>query len=211
MITSMKTELVSAVTDLLLAITVFMYSKYITTEETKKQIRANIWRYLFILVACGALLGSFAHGFILPEVFNQIVWWLIYLILDVSITLFALAFIYDCVASIKAIPTLLVLALICYIPLIVYDSFTIFIIYQLLVMMAALFAYGFLAIKRRLTGASWLCCGITVMIIGAILQGPPELKISLIWTFDNNSIYHVLSMIGMTLLFYGLRLDLKVR
>lgn len=209
MLTSVETGLTTAATDLILALTVFIFAFFITTNNDNKRIRASLWRYLFTLAALGALFGSMAHGLIMPKLINQLIWWLIFLCLDISIVVLALVALYDCSNSIKGVFILVFLAIVSYLLLITFDSFLMFIIYQLAVMLSALIAYGYLTYSHRLKGAGYLFFGLGFMIIGAVLQAALNIQFTIIWTFNHNSIYHILSIIGMSLIFIGIRKDLS--
>lgn len=82
-----------------------------------------------------------------------------------------------------------------------------FIVYQLVVMVSALFIYGYLASSHQLKGAAYLCFGINIMVFVAFLQLFPTAQFRWIWTFNHNGIYHLVSILGLSLIFIGIRED----
>lgn len=207
MLNPIDTELTTAATDLILAGFAFGYAITLKTKRVDKKVRSILWRSIFILTALGALLGCIVHGLLIPKWLDSLLWLSIFLCLDVSIVLFAIAVIYDYWKKVKGLPVLITTALISYLILVSYKIFVVFIVYQLVVMLSALFIYGYLASSHQLKGAAYLCFGISIMVFGAFLQLFPTAQFRWIWTFNHNGVYHLVSILGLSLIFIGIRED----
>ena len=85
------------------------------------------------------------------------------------------------------------------------DNFLPFILYESTVMILALAGYLRIAIRGDLPGASWIAGSIAVNIVAAVIQAGGSLQITVIWTFDHNGIFHLVQILAMGMLVYGLR------
>jgi hypothetical protein len=88
------------------------------------------------------------------------------------------------------------------------SSFLAFIIYEAVVMVIALVAYGVLAVRGRLQGAGLMCAGIAVTIAAAVIQASGSVTARLVWEFDHNGLFHLVQMPGLLLLAAGLKASL---
>jgi hypothetical protein len=71
--------------------------------------------------------------------------------------------------------------------------------------------YVFLASRKKVKGAGLMAAGILVTIIAAAIQAVETIKITFIWQIDHNGIFHIVQMIGLIFLLYGLRVEFRSR
>ncbi len=210
------TEQTTAVTDFILFIlsvwTIFKIRKEASVESKTK---ARIWIWVFILLSIAAIFGAVAHGFQMDEKTNYLLWQPLNLALGLSVSLFAVAAIFDlrngALPKVVA-PGFIALGIIFYfITVFIPGSFLVFIIYEAVVMLFAIFAYIRLALKDELKGAWWMVSGILITIVAAAIQATETLHVNIIWEFDHNGIFHIVQMIGIIVLLNGLLIDFQVK
>ena len=78
-------------------------------------------------------------------------------------------------------------------------------------MIFALAVYLWLAVRKSLKGARLMAAGIMITILASVIQAGRAAFITLIWEFDHNGLFHLTQMIGLTVLFFGLRAGLLSR
>lgn len=208
-IIDIPTEQTTAATDLVLAVLSIAIAygthKLGYTVQPKK---TRIWVAVFILLAIAALFGAIAHGFMMSEKTNYLLWQPLNLALGIGISLFAVGAIFDLKngsMSKAIVPTFIALGIIFYfITVFIPGSFLVFILYEAVVMIMALTAYFVLAIQGRLIGAWWMVLGILITIIAAVIQATETVHVNIIWEFDHNGIFHIVQMAGILVLFLGL-------
>jgi hypothetical protein len=84
-------------------------------------------------------------------------------------------------------------------------NFMTFIAYEAVAMLFALGVYVYLLFTSSLAGAGWMVAGVLVTIIAAVVQATGKAGRGIFWYFDNNGVFHLIQMLGMVLLFIGLR------
>jgi len=143
---------------------------------------------------------------------NNIIWQPINLALGLTVAMFLIGVIYDWRGHRTArllMPLLLIVGAAFYaLTLIIPGSFAVFIIYEAIAMIFALAIYLWLAFSKRLKGAWLMTAGITITILASVIQASRAVFITLICEFDHNGIFHITQMIGLTVLFFGLRAGL---
>ncbi len=208
-IIDIPTEQTTAATDLMLAIIsiVTAFGIYNLGKQVQP-VKTRIWVAVFILLAIAALFGAIAHGFVMSEKTNYILWQPLNLALGLGVSLFAAGAIFDLRrGSVPKgiVPGLLALGIIFYfITVFVPGSFLVFIIYEAVVMLFALVAYVVLAAKQKLIGAWWMVLGILITIIAAAIQATESVSVQFIWDFDHNGIFHIVQMAGILIIYLGL-------
>jgi len=75
---------------------------------------------------------------------------------------------------------------------------------------AALGAYIFMAIHKDRPGAWLMAADIFVSVIAAGIQANKSVRLTCIWRFDHNGIYHLVQIVGLMLLLMGLRWSVLV-
>jgi hypothetical protein len=78
-------------------------------------------------------------------------------------------------------------------------------------MLFAFVVYTILAFRKKLKGAGLMAAGILVTIIAAAIQAIETIKVSAIWVFDHNGIFHIVQMIGLIFLLRGLQAEFSSR
>ncbi len=210
------TEQTTAVTDVILALAALFLCLYINrigrkTDKTK----ARIWIWAFGLLTVASALGAAAHGFQMSEQVNRIIWQPIKLALGLTIAMFVVGVVYDMRRfSFPRIltPIILAIGLLFYIfTLIVPGTFIVFILYEAVAMLFALSVYTILAMQGKLTGSLYMGIGILVTIAAAAVQATGTIHVKLIWEFDHNGVFHILQLVGLVFLLFGLRSELLAR
>lgn len=208
-IIDIPTEQTTAATDLVLAIlaAVIAYGTYKLGNSVQPQ-KTRIWASVFILLAFAALFGAIAHGFMMSEETNYILWQPLNLALGLGVSLFAAGALFDLRGGSlpkSIIPGLITLGVIFYfITVFIPGSFLVFIIYEAVVMLFALAVYFVLAFQGKLRGAWWMVLGILITIIAAGIQASEAIHVQIIWEFDHNGIFHIVQMLGVLVIFLGL-------
>ncbi|MDG6778112.1 hypothetical protein QCB44_05280 [Thiomicrorhabdus sp. zzn3] len=208
------TEQTTAVTDALLAMAAAFSALYLKRISQAEPFKIKLWFWVFSLLAAASLLGTSAHGFKLTEAQQTLIWSLLYLALDGVIALFMLAVAYEIWGERMArrfIPLAVGLAIMVFLVHLLRSEFIVFIIYEAVGMVLALFGYIWLALSKRRSGAWYMVAGVSVSLLAAMVQAGKEFTFSFIWPFDHNGVYHVMQMVGVALLWLGLRKSLLLR
>jgi hypothetical protein len=208
-------EKTTAVTDLVLALVafggiVFLRSLLLNSGERWK---ISIWSAAIGSIGLAAALGAVAHGLVLSRAFHQRSWRVLNLALSLAVSLFVVGVVYDLwgfEVSHTTLPILLIAGLGFYLTTLIYPGiFFLFIVYEVAALIFALGAYIFLAIQQDLPGACLMAAGILVSIIAAGIQTNKSVILTFVWRFDHNGIYHLVQIVGLLLLFAGLRKSLQ--
>jgi hypothetical protein len=89
-------------------------------------------------------------------------------------------------------------------------SYLEFVLYQSGAMLFALSAYGRLAQQQRLAGAEIIVASIITTIAASAIQARGRVSLRLAGCqFDHNGVYHLVQMVGILLLYAGLRASLR--
>ncbi|MBI3796960.1 MAG: hypothetical protein HY268_08335 [Deltaproteobacteria bacterium] len=212
--TDIPTERTTASTDAILALLALSCAFYLYSFETQELWKRKIWILIFGFIALSSTLGAVVHGFALSPSIKYLIWQALFLILGLTVALFAVGGVYDLQGYIIArqfLPIMLTVGVGFYIFTHLYSgNFFIFIVYATLVLLFALSVYLWLAINGKLLGAKFITLGIFISIIAAILQSIETISIKFIWEFDHNGIYHILQIVGLLCLVAGLRQSLLV-
>lgn len=215
-IINIPTEQTTAATDVLLAILAFVVTvKVYKSGKSVDLKKTKIWVWAFGLLTFAAADGAVAHGLQMSKFTNFILWQPLNLALGVAIGLFVAGVVYDYrnfSLPKVLIPVLLVFAVLFFTITVLYpDAFIIFIIYEAIAMIFAFVVYTILASRKKLKGASLMAAGILVTIIAAAIQAIETIKVSAIWVFDHNGIFHIVQMIGLMILLRGLQAEFNSR
>ncbi len=210
------TEQTTAATDVVMAILAFIVTLKVYQSGKHKDIKkTRIWVWAFGLLTFASATGAVAHGFQMSELTNFILWQPLNLALGVAIGLFAAGVVYDYrhfSLPKTLIPILLVFAIIFYtITVLIPNAFIVFIVYEAIAMIFAFVVYTLLASRKQLAGAWFMAGGILVTIIAAAIQAIESIKVTFIWEFDHNGIFHIVQMIGLILLLKGLQTEFRSR
>jgi hypothetical protein len=213
--TDVATEQSTAATDAILAVILIIATVFMRRMGGQSLWKSTLWAWIFSLLAIASILGSIAHGLEIPKILQVFLWHSIYLSLGLSVALFVVAIVFDIWGELVArrlLPIMLIIGSgFFFMTLIGSGDFQVFIIYESVVMLLALGGYIWLACYDRLDGAWLMAAGILVSIVAAVVQSGNDVLLTLIWSFDNNGIYHLIQMVGVILLMAGLRTALLSR
>ena len=206
---AIPTEQTTAATDLIIALMAFVATVYLR-RNGPSGLRGSLWRSVLILLAVGALLGAAGHGIVLRERAYLALWSVVYLPLSLLVAAFLAATIRDLAgdaAARRALPVLAAAAL-AFSGYMLFDpdNFLPFIVYETVAMLLSLAGFIWISIRRDLAGAGWMTAAIAVNILAAAIQAEGSLGFTLIWAFDHNGVFHLVQMVALGLLVYGLRL-----
>ena len=82
-------------------------------------------------------------------------------------------------------------------------------VYEALVLLFAISAYTWLAIKRKLVGSWLIAIGLSISMIAAIIQTTETVQITFIWKFDHNGLFHIVQLVGLLFIMAGLNFSFK--
>ena len=207
-------EQTTAATDIVLALVafggiVFLLGLLLNSGELWK---ISIWSAAIGSIGLAAALGAVAHGLILSRTLHHFSWLVLNLALSLAISLFVVGVVYDLwgfEVSLKTLPILVITGLGFYLTTLFYPGiFFLFIVYAGVALVFALAAYIYLTIQQDLPGAYLMAAGILASIIAAGTQANKSVVVTFIWRFDHNGIYHLVQVVGLLLLFAGLRKSL---
>lgn len=168
-----------------------------------------IWTWAFGLIAISSFLGAIAHGYEMTRKTNDRLWMPINLSLGLALGLFVVGALFDLSGEAIARMVLPVMLAIGFgfflITVWKPGTFMTFIAYEAVAMLFALGVYVYLLFTSSLACAGWMVLGVLVTIIAAAVQATGKAGKGIFWYFDNNGVFHLIQMMGMVLLFVGLR------
>lgn len=170
--------------------------------------KAEIWTWAFGLLAFSSLLGAAVHGFVISEKTYRQLWMPINLSLGLALGMFVVGSLNDLSGETiarAAIPVMIFLGFGFFLFTVWKPgTFMTFIAYEAIAMLFALGAYGYLFVAGLLSSAGWMLAGVIVMIFAAVVQATVKPGNGIVWYFDNNGVFHIIQMVGMVLLYFGL-------
>jgi hypothetical protein len=213
-IIDIPTEQTTAATDLLLGILAIGVVVYLLRlRDQSNRSRVTNWMAVFGLLAIAATIGALAHGLVLSDETRNLLWQPINLALGLAIGMFVVAVVHDLwgqALARRTLPVMLVVGLVFYgITVAVPGSFLVFILYEAVAMLFALAGYVWLALRKKIAGTWYLVVGILLMIAAAAIQASGSVRVTAIWEFDHNGIFHILQMVATLVLVFGLRIFLS--
>ena len=153
MINPVVTEQTTAVTDLILGVVSLVLLVLLHRRQANDALKRRIWSCMFGFLAMASILGSVAHGFVLPDSFLKAVWHVLYLLLGFTVAFFAIGAIHELLGkdlSRKTAPFLLAIAFLFYlVTVFVPGSFLVFIAYEAVALAGALSIYLYLGFRNR--------------------------------------------------------------
>lgn len=169
----------------------------------------TVWTWAFGLLAISSFLGAVAHGYEMTQKTNDRLWMPINLSLGLALGLFVVGALFDLSGEAIARMVLPVMLAIGFgfflITVWKPGTFMTFIAYEAVAMLFALGVYVYLLFTSSLAGAGWMVMGVLVTIIAAVVQATGKAGKGVFCYFDNNGVFHIIQMVGMVLLFIGLR------
>lgn len=169
----------------------------------------TVWTWAFALLTISSFLGAVAHGYEMTRKTNDRLWMSINLSLGLALGLFVVGALFDLSGEAIArmsLPLMLVVGFGFFLITVWKPgTFMTFIAYEAVAMLFALGVYIYLLFTLSLAGAGWMVMGVLVTIIAAAVQATGKAGKGIFWYFDNNGVFHLIQMVGMVLLFVGLR------
>ena len=199
-------ERVTAITDVFMGLLATFAALSISQLDG---VRSDLWAWTFGLLALSSFLGAVAHGFQMTQKTNDRLWMPINLSLGLVLGLFVVAALFDLSgeqAARTALPVMLAVGVGFFLfTLWKPGTFMTFIAYEALAMLFALGSYGYIFFTGTLAGAGWLVTGILITIIAAVVQATGKAGKGIVWYFDNNGVFHIIQMMGLVMLWMGLK------
>lgn len=202
------TERTTAATDALLGLAAVGGIVLLQPSAAPPSWKIQLWSWAFALIALSATLGAVHHGLELPARRRTLLWRILTACLSAAISLVAVGVVHDlcgAAAAGRALPVLLTAGLLVYAVSRVFSGlFIVFAVYQALALTMALAAYAWLAAQGTQPGAPWLAAGAAVSLAAAAAQAARNLRVTCIWEFDHNGIFHLVQALGVVLFGIGL-------
>jgi hypothetical protein len=200
------TERTTAVTDLVLAL-VAMAAVIALGRRAAPSLARHVWQAALAAAAAGAALGAMAHGLALPTRTRELLWQPLFLLLGVTVSLFvvgAVASWRGAATAGRVLPPMLVLAVIFYFATrLTGGDFLVFVLYQAGTVLFAMAVYLRLG-ARGVPGAGLVAAGLALTLVAGAVQAIDDLEVRLVWPFDHNGLYHLVQLLGLALLTWGL-------
>ncbi len=210
------TEQTTAATDALLALVALgALVAVLRAGRNKDRRKATIWAWAFGLLLCASALGAVAHGFKMSQQTKDLLWQPLNLALGLTIAMFVVGVVHDAwggAASRRILVPMIVVGVAFFgITRLIPGSFLVFVLYEAVAMLFSLVVYTVLAARKRLVGAWWMAAGILVTIVAAGIQASEAVRVTVVWEFDHNGIFHIVQVVGVAILVAGLRKAFQAR
>jgi len=205
------TERTTAATDLLLAVAAFA-GAWRLGRPGPASLASRVWAGALVAAGLASILGTVAHGFVMPEALREFLWQPLFLLLGVTVACFVAGAVADAYGP---RPGRLVLAGMLLAALGFYlatrrsgGDFGVFVMFQAAGLLAAIAIYLHLAAQRR-PGAGLVAGALAVSLVAGAIQANDALAVRLVWEFDHNGVYHLVQLGGLALLVAGLGTSLQ--
>ena len=178
-------ELTTAITN----IAIFFVSIY-SFFKTKDKL----WKIFFFLMSVDSFLGTIAHGIVMSQTINNILWVILTIIFTITINMFI------CIFKDVNMKTNYLLSIILSITLLILfylglDYLLVFSLYCLLVVLFSIY----LIIKKNYKNKLWFLLGLFFQLLGGVFIFT-KTDFGLI---NHNCIYHLLTVITVILFYIG--------
>ncbi len=195
-------EQTTAFTDFILGIiSVLLFLTINRAGRNVDKIKTRVWGSIYICIAISSFLGGIVHGLVISALVYEILWSIIFLCSGFLISFLGVGALYDFYRS--RLPmviywlaggfSILFFLLNLYGP----DTFIFFIGYEMLILIGALYYYNRIYRKAKMKWTFQMLLGIGLSIIAAVLQTIDSIRITLIWDFNNNGVFHLIEMFAL--------------
>lgn len=212
---SVPTEQTTAATDAALALLGFGCAVWLWRTRRPNPWRADLWALAIGLVGLAAALGAFAHGFKITADTKRLLWQPLNLALGFTMALFIVGVVgdlWDRTAARRVLPVMIAVGLTFYLlTLLVPGLFLLFAVFELAAMVFAAAGYGWLTLRGRRKDFALMAVGMSLSVVAALLQTRHDLRITIIWPFDHNGVFHLIQIPGLFALAAGVRAGLGYR
>jgi hypothetical protein len=202
------TELSTAATDALLAIQAVACLVLLRYTQSQN-FRSTLWQALFASLTLGSLLGAIAHAVKMSLSVHEALWLFIYFFLGLTLTILALAAIYDWLGEGIArrllywlLPMPLFVVVVTWLG---SGEFLYFVIFEALVMLFVLIVYSRLFWQKK-PGSGLILTGIIISLVAAAVQASGPMEINIVWLFDHNGLFHLIQMPGVLCFYFGAKM-----
>ena len=200
------TERTTAVTDLLLALAA-MAAVTALGRRAAPSFARHVWQAALVAAAAGAALGAAAHGLALPTGTRELLWQPLFLLLGVTVSLFVVGAVASWrggAAAGRLLPPMLGLAVLFYLATrLTGGDFLVFVLFQAGTLMFAMAVYLRLG-ARGVPGAGMVAAGLALTLAAGAVQAIDDLEVRLVWPLDHNGVYHLVQLVGLAVLTWGL-------
>jgi hypothetical protein len=202
-------ERTTAATDVLLALVAAAGAAYLNaTVSAGTGGRIALWSWSFGLIALAAAAGAGFHGLAAPPALLRCLGRAMSLALATAVSLFVVGVVHDwfgAAAAAGVLPVMLAAGAAVFLVSCLFQGlFLVLIVYEALALVFALAGYGWLTVADRLPGAGWMTAGLLVSLAAAAIQAAGRARLTLVWPFDHNGIFHLVQLPGLILICRGL-------
>lgn len=194
---------VSALTDFVLACLAFFCAGALVARPAERRSAAWYWRGAMFCLALAALLGGTDHGFVEPAGLSRTpIRWATWAVLGLmtAAVLLTLGAQFLGPARQRQMRGLAAVQLLAYlVAVVVVDSFLVVVVNYLPVILALL-AFNLHGLRRGGDGHWTMVLGILVLLLASAVQA---LGIDTFSPLDHDGLYHLVSMPGVVLLYFG--------
>lgn len=212
-LTTSRHEASTAATDLLLTLCACIFCYGLFKSYCFDYKKRNYWVRVFAFTGVAAFLGALDHGLVLESHLHQVLEQFTHLCLGFVIAYFVQSTVHERwgeVVSDRVHPYILVMAMAYYVAMVVLQgSFSLFIVYQAIGMLYALFVFNNLYFSTYQKRYGLILLGILVSFAAAWIQGTQAILFDFIWSFDHNGVFHLLQAISGLLIFLGVRYSIR--
>ena len=206
------TELTTSATDLFLAIECIIIMIVLWRSPAGEPWRISLWFWVFGLLAFSSFIGTVAHGMEMQASRREALFLPIFLCLGVVVGLFVAGALYDLKGGemAKGLVWLCVGVTVIFFVLIqlVDKVLILFVIIEALAIIGTLAIYAYLAFTHGLKGSEWIFFAILISLMAMGVQ-TSKVSMKILFPFDHNGIFHLVEMVALAMLGWGLRIGMK--
>lgn len=207
------TELTTSATDAVLVLECIAIIVYLRRGGGDPW-RCRLWCWVFGLIGCSSFLGTVAHGFIWSETVLSVLWRPLFLCLGILVALFVVGAAYDWKGreiAARMVPWSLAVGTVFFVMTEVFSgAFVVFVTYEAVAMIASFAIYAISHFTDQLRGAGVVAVAVLLNLVAAGVQAS-DVSFHLVFPFDHNGVFHLIQMVGLAALGYGLALGMKAK
>lgn len=199
-----RAELVSAATDLLLAVLACVGAAHVARRD---------WRLTFSMLAVTSALGAVVHGGAWSESTQELLWWPLDFLLAGALACFAAVALHDAMglAFVRRarVPLLALAMLAAGISRSFPDTLLPFLLFEASILISAGSIWLARARSAGMAGADRLAAGCAVALLAGGIAAS-GVRVELAWPLDANSLFHLVQAIALLLWISGARAEASV-
>ncbi|MEM8930490.1 MAG: hypothetical protein AAGE94_04915 [Acidobacteriota bacterium] len=202
------TEQTTAVTDLVMGCVTAYLAFDVWRRRSPDPWKGKLWTATFAFLTVAAWLGAVAHGFQMADGTRTLLWHPLNLCLGLTVGLFAVGALHDHggeALSRRVLPWAIASGVAFYGVTVLWSgTFFVFILYESVAIILALVFYARLA-RAGAAGALAMAVGVAITLIAAVVQATKVVRVTWIWEFDHNGVFHLIQIVGLFAFLIGLR------